>query len=99
MPLKTKARGGKIVVINLQKTGIHELADLVIYERIDKVVELLMSKLEIPIPEFRRSYRLQASLSQNGQNVQLKGIDTNGANYTIFKNLKVTGLGPEKQFP
>ena len=68
-------------------------ADLCIHERIDKVIELLMSKLEIPIPDFRRNYRLQISLAENGQNVLLKGIDTNGANYTIFKSLKVSGLG------
>ena len=44
-----------------------------------------MEKLQFPIPEFRRSYRLRANLSQNDQNVQLKGVDNNGANYTIFK--------------
>ena len=73
---------------------------MVIHERVDKVIELLMSKLEIPIPDFRRSYRLQVSLSEDGQNVLLKGIDTNGANYTIFKSLKVVGLSQtEKKFP
>ena len=59
-----------------------------------------MDKLEIPIPDFRRSYRLQVSLSEDGNNVLLKGIDTNGANYTIFKSLKVTGLSQvDKKFP
>ena len=59
-----------------------------------------MDKLQIPIPDFRRSYRLQVSLSEDGNNVLLKGIDTNGANYTIFKSLKVTGLSQvDKKFP
>ena len=58
-----------------------------------------MEKLEFPVPEFRRSYRLRASLSQNGQNVQFKGVDNNGANYTIFKKLNVSGLGSDREFP
>lgn len=58
-----------------------------------------MEKLEFPVPEFRRSYRLRASLSQNGQKVELKGVDNNGANYTIFKQLKVSGLGSDREFP
>ena len=93
MPLMTKMAGGKVVCINLQKTPIDEHCDLVIHERMDKVVELLMQKLEIPIPEFRRSYRLKLSLQNNDQKMLLTGVDANGDCYTLFKSLKITGLG------
>ena len=80
---------GKFVLVNLQKTPIDEAASMVIHERIDKVVSLLMQKLEIPIPEFRRSYRLKVSLSDDFKSLSLTGVDGNGACYTLFKSLKI----------
>ena len=44
-PEMTKNAGGKVVIINLQKTPVDEICDLVIHERIDVVMKLLMSKL------------------------------------------------------
>jgi len=83
------------VLINLQKTEMDQSASLIIHERVDKVVELLMQKLEIPIPDFRRSYRLRISLNKKDKKkVLLTGVDSNGACYTLFRSLKVTGLGP-----
>ena len=58
LPVYTKMNGGKYVMINLQATSADRDADLVIHEKVDKVIEMVMAKLEIPIPEFRRSYRL-----------------------------------------
>ena len=58
LPLLTKANGGKFVMCNLQKVQCAAFADLVIYERCDVIMKKVMEKLEIPIPEFRRSYRL-----------------------------------------
>ena len=57
--MMTKQRKGKVVIINLQKTPVDEHADIVIHEQVDKVMELLMKKLNIPVPEFRRTYRLK----------------------------------------
>ena len=94
MPLGTKLNGGRFVMINLQKTQIDMAADLVIHERVDKVIELLMAKLEMPIPDFRRSMRLKVSLSQDKRQVLFTGVDSNGACYTLFKSLRVTGLTP-----
>ena len=59
-----------------------------------------MQKLEMPIPEFRRSYRLKVSISQDKKQVSYTGVDSNGACYTLFKNLKVLGVGASAaQFP
>ena len=92
MPLGCKPNGGRLVVINLQKTPVDSDCDLIIHERVDKVVKLLMKKLELPIPDFRRSYRLKVSLDPAGKKAFLTGVDANGACYTLFKQLRVTGL-------
>ena len=69
-------------------------AALVIHERMDKVMKLLMQKLEFPIPDFRRSYRMKVFLSGDKKQVKFTGIDANGACYTLFKSIRVTGLTP-----
>ena len=56
-------------MINLQKTQVDESAALIIHDKVDKVIQLLMKKLEIPIPDFRRSYRLKVFLSQDQKQV------------------------------
>ena len=101
MPLSMLASGGKFVMINLQKTQVDDKASLIIHERVDIVIELVMQKLEIPIPEFRRSYRLKVSLDpKDSKKVLFTGVDSNGACYTLFKSLKVSGLGNAvAQFP
>ena len=58
MPITCIPSGGKVVIINLQKTPADYVAALCIHERVDKVVEMVMKHLEIPIPEFGRSLRL-----------------------------------------
>ena len=45
LPMQTLLNGGQYVIINLQKTPVDELAALVIHERVDKVMALLMEKL------------------------------------------------------
>ena len=93
MPLEAKMRNAKLVMINLQKTPIDDVfCNLVINEKMDTVVNLLMKKLQIPIPEFRRSYRLRISLTDNDSKINFTGVDTNGDCYSIFKTLKITGL-------
>lgn len=59
----------------------------------DDVMAIVMQKLEIPIPEFRRSYRLKLSMAGSDKKMQLTGVDSNGDCYTLFKSLKITGLG------
>ena len=94
MPMGVKMKeNGKLVVFNLQSTPIDMAADMIIHEKIDKIMDLLMQKLEIPIPEFRRSYRLKVSLDEkDSKRVKFTGVDSNGACYTLFKSLKIKGL-------
>ena len=66
LPQMTFMNGGRVVIMNLQKTPSDILAEsngLLIHERVDKIMEMTMRKLEMPIPDFRRHYRLRVSLS------------------------------------
>jgi NAD-dependent SIR2 family protein deacetylase len=44
--------GGKLVIINLQKTLYHNRATLVIHGRMDEVMQMLMNELGVVIPEY-----------------------------------------------
>ena len=53
IPGQIGARGtGDLIIINLQKTPLDELATIRIFNKIDNVIELLSQKLEIQIPPF-----------------------------------------------
>ena len=40
--------------------------------------------------------RLNLEISKDGKNIEVMGVDSNGAPYTIFTDIKVEGLGPKK---
>ena len=59
MPFETPKNGGKVVMCNLQATVWDEDCALVIHEKIEKIIEMLMAKLQLPIPDFTRHLRLK----------------------------------------
>jgi len=76
---------------------------MVIHERVDKVIAMLMEKLEMPIPEFRRSYRLRLiydgrfhdAEAEHKPKLTIDGVDILGQTYKVFKKLTITGLSEE----
>ena len=62
-----------------------------IYAKIDDVLELLMKKLNIPIPAFTLKRRAEVSLKNNA--LSIAGKDTNGRPYTIFKKTSYEAKG------
>lgn len=50
MPKTTLNKGGKLVIVNLQKTPFDEICDLRINAMCDDVMILLMKKLSFDIP-------------------------------------------------
>ncbi|XP_069833997.1 NAD-dependent protein deacylase sirtuin-6 isoform X2 [Dendropsophus ebraccatus] len=50
LPLLTKRKGGKLVIVNLQPTKHDRCADLRIYGYVDEVMSLLMQSLDLKIP-------------------------------------------------
>ncbi|CAF0942408.1 unnamed protein product [Rotaria sp. Silwood1] len=51
LPRKTKKNGGKLVIVNLQKTSLDSLADLIIHERCDRVMKYILEKLNLESDE------------------------------------------------
>ncbi|NWI11340.1 SIR6 deacetylase, partial [Crypturellus soui] len=52
LPLITKKRGGKLVIVNLQATKHDRQADLRIHAYVDDVMTKLMKHLELEVPEW-----------------------------------------------
>jgi len=51
-PMQAVENDGKLIIINLQKTPYDKQAHLVIREKTDKVMELLMKRLGLDIPQY-----------------------------------------------
>lgn len=66
MVSESKRNGGKVVIINLQKTPQDDEADFVIHGLMDVVMDLLMKKLNMQIPEFRLDRWAKVSLLNKG---------------------------------
>ncbi|KAK9810436.1 hypothetical protein WJX72_010681 [[Myrmecia] bisecta] len=54
LPLRTPKAGGKLVIINLQKTPKDKKADLVIHAKCDGVLRCVVDRLKLPVPQFVR---------------------------------------------
>lgn len=64
LPLKCLKGGGKIAIVNLQKTPKDKKANLVIHGHVDKVITGVMNILNMCIPPFVRIDLLQIILTQ-----------------------------------
>lgn len=62
-PAMAVDNGGRMVIVNLQKTPYDHLAYLIIREKTDKVMQYLFEELGMSIPE----YNLEADMIKNGQ--------------------------------
>lgn len=52
LPLKNKKHGGKLVICNLQPTKYDKKADLVIATYVDTIMEKVIKRLGIELPEY-----------------------------------------------
>ncbi|KAK6149414.1 hypothetical protein DH2020_016939 [Rehmannia glutinosa] len=77
LPLKCLKGGGKIVIVNLQKTPKDKKASLVIHGRVDKVITGVMNMLNMCIPPFVRIDLFQIILAQ------ALSLDKKYVNWTI----------------
>lgn len=91
---ETSECGGRVWIINLQKTPHTPIATQ-IYAKIDDVLELLMKKLSMAIPIFTLKRHARFTLSTNATNgkeyLSCAGIDENGGPYTIFDGVTLNG--------
>lgn len=84
IPLNVCWNGGKLVVINLQKTSIDNFAEFVIYARIQTVMAMLMEKLSIPIPTFE--VRKQIQLTLEGTALRAEEVEVGSERHTFLKD-------------
>jgi len=56
--VQTVKSGGKLVLVNLQKTPKDRFAAIKIHAPVDKVILAVMAALDIPIPSFTRTLNL-----------------------------------------
>jgi len=94
MAQATAQQGGKLVIVNLQKTPLDPYADMVIHGKIDDVIELLMKELNMQIPQWKQSRWVKCSIEESKtgkETLKISGIDGNGAAYDLFKGATVNG--------
>jgi len=91
MPREIYKNGGKLVICNLQATPLDNIA-LRLNGMINVVMEKLMNKLNLEIPKFILKRRLEIKLMEDisgGRSFNIRGIDTDGTNYSLFSKVVV----------
>jgi len=74
-PLHTVEHGGKLVIVNLQKTPLTPHATMQIFANTDTVMSLLMENLSISIPPFRLLRRIIFGKQPSKRQVYAKSVD------------------------
>jgi len=77
MPAKTAKHGGNLVICNLQKTPLDQRASIRIFAETDKVMEMLMALLAIPVPSFTLVRRVV--IGQSESEVHCRAVDPHNA--------------------
>ena len=84
-----------MVIVNLQKTPLDDLASLRIYALCDDVMVRLMKKLDIPIQNFNLKRRIGITRIKNKEiSLRFRGLDIDDCPYTLFKSIEV-GFGKQ----
>jgi hypothetical protein len=65
MPREVASHGGKLVIVNLQKTPLDHMANIRVFARTDDFMKSLMKHLGIEIPEWRLIRRMSISNKYN----------------------------------
>jgi len=101
MPAETLRNGGKLVIVNLQPTPLDKYA-LRINGFIDNVMERLMAKLGLEIPDFILRRRIMVTKTEEEgffgkkkEKLTLRGCDEQGYPYTLFTKIEAV-LGDSK---
>mmetsp|Transcript_1528 Transcript_1528/g.2461 ORF Transcript_1528/g.2461 Transcript_1528/m.2461 type:complete len:388 (-) Transcript_1528:73-1236(-) len=85
------SRKGRLVIVNLQKTPLDSKAELTIHAFCDTVMEKLVQKLELDIPQFRLFRRLNVKkyLNDKKQGLYFQGVDVDGLPFSLYKKIEV----------
>ena len=83
---------GRLVMINVEKSRVDAQTNLIIRESPEKVMDLLLRKLNFQKLPWKRYYRLRVGLSEDSKSIEYSAVDPSGINHYILKNIKVTGV-------
>ncbi|XP_058019614.1 NAD-dependent protein deacylase sirtuin-6 isoform X1 [Ahaetulla prasina] len=75
LPLLTKKKGGKLVIVNLQPTKHDRQADLCIHGYVDEVITKLMKLLGLEIPEWTGPLVVESMEQQEAKPLTKPGTD------------------------
>ena len=99
MPLSTAEQGGRLVIVNLQKTPLDSHAALVIHAKTDDVSAGLIKRLGVQAQPFalRRTLALRArgvrvpgkgsANARPGLKVHVEGVDSDGTHFSCVKSV------------
>ena len=89
IPKTVGRNGGKLVIGNLQSTPLARLAKLNVHALCDDLMRGLMSKLNIPIPEWELHRRLRINIA--GRSISIMSLDLNqDIAYTLFSSVTIS---------
>lgn len=88
MPETVSEAGGKIAIVNLQKTPVDHLCEIRANSFVDDFMIRVMAKLNIPIPEFKLKRRIKI-MKTNKPYLQIMGVDDKGLIFTFLKKIEV----------
>jgi len=81
---------GKLVICNLQKTPLDNIASCKIYAKCDDILKAVMQKLDIAIPPFILHRRMKISCgNSHGKKFTITGVDFDSTPATIFSKVTV----------
>ena len=95
IPESTGRNGGKLVIVNLQKTPLDGGAALCIHAFCDTVINMLMEKLELPIPpfklvrrvEFTKALKAPSGSATKKECLTISGVDIDGCPFSLFPKI------------
>ncbi|CAF1210511.1 unnamed protein product [Adineta ricciae] len=101
VPRRVGKRSQKLVIGNLQRTPLYSLATVNIHAFSDTIMQGLMERLGIPIPQWivRRRVRVTRETSSDGHNyeVLIEGRDPDKPNipFSLFKTVEIKSDGKD----
>ncbi|CAF4575738.1 unnamed protein product, partial [Rotaria sp. Silwood2] len=88
IPQLVGEHGGQLIIGNLQSTPLTELANLNIHALCDDLMRGLMTKLNIPIPEWELHRRIRITIKK--QIIKIMGLDPDqDIPYTLFSRVRI----------
>lgn len=91
IPRKVVKNGGKLVIVNLQKTPLDDISSIRIFGECDMFTTLLMKKLNCSIPEWNLERFVMISHNYNTATkrgrIRMRGMDDIGTPYTLCPNV------------